>query len=113
VSTPTFWAPALLGIIGTLTATAVAIRMRDERNAAQLALAIQIARQDGRAQMRDLMLDWHRHVELERLTFDDGDDYAHAFADWLANQTGQTIIATDTSGDGLIVAIPDSEKPDA
>lgn len=84
-----------------------------DRDNAMLALRLNIARQLGEQSLLDLGADWERHCELEGLVFDDGDEAAHAFADFLANQTGQPIVAQQLGGEGIIVAIPDEEEPSA
>lgn len=100
----------------------VALALAARRNAkleaqlaqTRLALHCQLARAAGEQYLRDLTLDWERHVELEGLELEDGEAAAHAFADFLAQATGQPIVATQVDGDGLIVAIPNPpENPDA
>lgn len=86
---------------------------RQQRDNALLALHLNVARQAGEEHLRDLMGAWFAHCEAEALEFDDGDDVAHTFADFLANATGQTIVAQQLNGEGIVVAIPDEEKPDA
>lgn len=38
------------------------------------------------------------------------DDLAQIFADWLANHTGDAVVCRQINGDGLVVALPDSEE---
>lgn len=37
------------------------------------------------------------------------DDLAQIFADWLANHTGEVVVARQVNGDGLVVAIPEED----
>lgn len=86
---------------------------RQQRDNAVLALHLNLARQAGEEHLRDLMVRWQQHCEDEALEFEDGEDVAHVFANFLANATGQTIVAQQLDGEGIVVAIPDEEKPDA
>lgn len=47
------------------------------------------------------------------LEFESDEEAAHALADYLANRTGNPILAVQQNGPGLIVAIPDEEEPGA
>lgn len=85
-------------------------RLRRERDAVIFALRLRIAQEAGRQYVHDLVADFQRHVELDGIELEDGQAAAHAFADFLANQTGQTIVAQQLDGDGIIVAIPDDQE---
>lgn len=81
------------------------MRERDELRAQLIAA---LGQQAADRYMHELMARWE--VASAGVEFTDGDEAAHAFADFLANQTGQPIVAQQLDGDGVIVAIPDDHQ---
>lgn len=88
-------------------------KLRRQRDALLFTLQLLQAQRAGEAYLRELLTKWEQHVASEDLEFGDGEDVAHAFADFLANATGEAIIVQQQDGEGLVVAIPDEEQPDA
>lgn len=73
--------------------------------AARFAFALQTAKLAGQQRLWGLVAEWQR----EGATYEDDEAAAHALADFLAQRTGETIIATEPGGSGIIVAIPNEE----
>lgn len=107
-------AALLLGVLlvrhqRTLIARAEVARIEAERerDGAVVALGVQLARQAGERALRDLLAAWDE--QTAGVEWDNADEAAHAFADFLAQETGETIIAQQLDGEGVIVAIPNDE----
>lgn len=47
---------------------------------------------------------------IEERGVDPDDDLPQVFAEWLANHTGETVVARQVDGDGIVIAIPDPEE---
>lgn len=102
------------GLVVALGLCVALIRqLRRERDALLFTLQLLQAQRAGEAHLRSLLTAWEKHCADEDLEFTDGDDVAHAFANFLANATGETIVAQQLDGEGIVVAIPDEEPPHA
>lgn len=105
----------VLGVVGLGVLALRLVRQRDEARLdlvnVSTALSIQTGQLAARTAVDEHLLLWHQDTQGEH--FADSEEVAHSIADWLAQRTGQTIIATQPDGDGLIIAIPDSEATDA
>jgi hypothetical protein len=106
------WVAIYAGLLAACALLVALVRAtRAERDQARQQLIAMLGQQAADRYLATLMQRWAE--QSEGVEFADGDEAAHAFADFLANQTGQPIVAQQLDGDGVIVAIPDQEAPDA
>lgn len=105
------WWGVLLGAVAGVVLRVLVNRYRRvlrERDEARRALIATIGQHAADNYLRTLMDRWAQ--VSDGVEYADGNEAAHAFADFLANETGQPIVAQQLDGDGVIVAIPDHEQ---